>query len=171
MFLSPKKHNQLHQGDMKLMCSKTCVHNQTEQQYSKTQPSNFFTCHIPQTALTLQGPTEIEGKLLPVKLSSYWQCSMETLTGDLLLELKFVRLGILLTSFTDFLYDKLGQLRSRFFGLKRIIEHVSETWNLKGCLQVLVTVMIFWHTMRWRGLWWSGNTWMETVKGKRKLHN
>ena len=37
---------------------------------------------------------------------------METLAGDLLLGLQFVTLEILSTSFIDFLYGKLGELRS-----------------------------------------------------------
>ena len=45
---------------------------------------------------------------------------MEKLAGDLLLELKFVRLEILLPSFIDFLYEELGELRSSFLGLKRL---------------------------------------------------
>ena len=39
---------------------------------------------------------------------------MEKLAGDLLLELKFVKLEILSTSFIDFLYDELGELRLKF---------------------------------------------------------
>ena len=50
-------------------------------------------------------------------LSSYGQCSMKKLAGDLLLGLKFVKLEILSTSFIDFLYDKLGELRSRSLGV------------------------------------------------------
>ena len=42
---------------------------------------------------------------------------MEKLAGDLLLGLKFVKLEILLT-FIDFLYDILGEFRSRSLGLK-----------------------------------------------------
>ena len=44
-------------------------------------------------------------------ISSCGQCSKEKLAGDLLLGLKFVKLEILSTSFIDFLYDKLGELR------------------------------------------------------------
>ena len=47
-------------------------------------------------------------------MSSYGQCSMNKMTGDLLLGLNFVKLKILSTSIIDFLYDKLGELRSRF---------------------------------------------------------
>ena len=43
---------------------------------------------------------------------------MENMAGDLLLELKFVRLEILSTSFIDFLYEELGELRSKSLGLK-----------------------------------------------------
>ena len=43
---------------------------------------------------------------------------MEKLAGDLLLELKFVRLEVLLTSFIDFLYEELGELRSKSLALK-----------------------------------------------------
>ena len=39
---------------------------------------------------------------------------MEKLAGDLLLGLKFVRLEILSTSFIDFLYEELGELKSRW---------------------------------------------------------
>ena len=39
---------------------------------------------------------------------------MKKMTGDLLLGLNFVKLKILSTSIIDFLYDKLGELRSRF---------------------------------------------------------
>ena len=39
---------------------------------------------------------------------------MEKLAGDLLLGLKFVRLEILSTSFIDFLYKELGELRLMF---------------------------------------------------------
>ena len=45
---------------------------------------------------------------------------MEKLAGDLLLGLKFVKLEILLTSFIAFLYEELGELRSRSLGLKRL---------------------------------------------------
>ena len=45
-------------------------------------------------------------------------CSMEKLAGDLLLELKFVRLEIISTSFIDFLYEDLEELRSRYLGPK-----------------------------------------------------
>ena len=47
---------------------------------------------------------------------------MEKMAGDLLLGLKFVRLEILSTSFIDFLYDKLGELRSGSLGLKGLTE-------------------------------------------------
>ena len=46
---------------------------------------------------------------------------MEKLAGDLLLGLKFVRLEILSISFIDFLYEELGELRSRSLGLKGLI--------------------------------------------------
>ena len=48
---------------------------------------------------------------------------MENLAGDLLLGLKFVKLEILSTSFIDFLYEELGELRSRSLGLKGIIKY------------------------------------------------
>ena len=44
---------------------------------------------------------------------------MEKLVGDLLLELKFVKVEILSTSFIDFRYDKLGEIRLRSLGLKQ----------------------------------------------------
>ena len=50
---------------------------------------------------------------------------MEKLAGDLLLGLKFVKLEILSTSSIDFLYDKLGELRSRALGLKVVIVYLS----------------------------------------------
>ena len=55
-------------------------------------------------------------------IRSYVKCSMEKLIGDLLSGLKFVRLQILSTSFIDFLYDKLGELRSGSLGLKGLTE-------------------------------------------------
>ena len=45
---------------------------------------------------------------------------MEKLAGDLLLGLKFVKLEILST-FTGFLYDKLGELRLVSLGLEGLI--------------------------------------------------
>ena len=45
---------------------------------------------------------------------------MEKLAGDLLLGLKFVKLEILSTSFIDFLYEELGELRSRSLGLEEL---------------------------------------------------
>ena len=42
----------------------------------------------------------------------------EKLAGDLLLGLNFVKLEILSTSFIDFLYDKLGEFRSRALGFR-----------------------------------------------------
>ena len=51
-------------------------------------------------------------------MNSYEKCSMEKLAGDLLLGLKFVKLEILSTSLTDFLYEELGELRSRSLGLE-----------------------------------------------------
>ena len=47
-----------------------------------------------------------------------WVVQLEKLAGDLLLELKFVRLEVLLTSFIDFLYEELGELRSKYLALK-----------------------------------------------------
>ena len=46
-------------------------------------------------------------------MGSYGWYSMEKSTGDLLLGLKFVRLEILSTLLIDFLYENLGELRSR----------------------------------------------------------
>ena len=46
---------------------------------------------------------------------------MEKLAGDLLLGLKFVRLEILSTKLIDFLYDKLGELRSRSFMVEKLL--------------------------------------------------
>ena len=46
---------------------------------------------------------------------------MEKLEGDLLLELKFVKLETLSTSFIDLFYEELGELRSRSLGLKELI--------------------------------------------------
>ena len=56
-------------------------------------------------------------------MSSYGWCSMEKLAGDLLLGLKFVKLEILSTSFIDFLYEELGELRLRSLGLKGLRYH------------------------------------------------
>ena len=43
---------------------------------------------------------------------------MENLAGDLLLGLKFVKLPILPTLFMHFVQGRLGELRSRYLGLK-----------------------------------------------------
>ena len=48
-------------------------------------------------------------------LSSYGQCSVKKLAGDLLLGLKFVKLEIISTSFIDFLYDKMVGLQRYIF--------------------------------------------------------
>ena len=50
-------------------------------------------------------------------MSSYGQCSVEKLAGDLLLGLKFVKLEILSTSFIDFLYEMLGELRPEWVNI------------------------------------------------------
>ena len=52
---------------------------------------------------------------------------MEKLPGDLLLAQKFIKLEILSSSFRDFLYDKLGELRSRYLGLKFIKLEILST--------------------------------------------
>ena len=52
---------------------------------------------------------------------------MEKLAGDLLLGLKFVKLEIPSTSFIDFLYDKLGELRSRSLELKFVKLEILST--------------------------------------------
>ena len=52
---------------------------------------------------------------------------MESLAGDLLLGLKFVKLEILSTSFIDFLYDKLGELRLRSLELKFVKLEILST--------------------------------------------
>ena len=54
---------------------------------------------------------------------------MEKLAGDLLLGLKFVKLEILSTSFIDFLYEELGELRSRSLGLKGLLQEVKLVWE------------------------------------------
>ena len=59
-------------------------------------------------------------------MSSYGQCSMEKLAGDLLLGLKFVKLEILSTSFIDFLYEVLGELRSRSLGLNGLTDKLAK---------------------------------------------
>ena len=78
-------------------------------------------CH---DVLNPLGPTVIKGKLLQSSYEQLWavqyslrvavnppaKYSMKKLTGDLLLELKFVKLEILSTSFKDFLYGELGEL-------------------------------------------------------------
>ena len=46
---------------------------------------------------------------------------MEKLAGDLLLGLKCVKLEILSTSFMGFLYEELGELRSRSLEVKVIL--------------------------------------------------
>ena len=48
---------------------------------------------------------------------------MEKLAGDLLLGPKLVNLEIHSTSFMDFLYDKLGKLRSRSLDLQGLNVH------------------------------------------------
>ena len=48
---------------------------------------------------------------------------MEKLAGDLLLGLTFVRLEILSTSFIDWLYEELGELKSRSLGLSGLRMH------------------------------------------------
>ena len=60
----------------------------------------------------------IKGKFLLSSYEQLWVVQLEKLAGDLLLELKFVRLEVLLTSFIDFLYEELGELRSKSLGLK-----------------------------------------------------
>ena len=52
---------------------------------------------------------------------------MEKLAGDLLLVLKFVKLEILSTSFIDFHYEELGELRSRSLGLKGLLKYANNT--------------------------------------------
>ena len=69
-------------------------------------------------------------------MSSYGQCHMEKLAGDLWLGLKFVKLEILSTSFMDFLYDKLGELRSRSLAF------ISNVFNL---LFWNLAVLPMWH--------------------------
>ena len=61
--------------------------------------------------MAVTGSIVIKGKLLLSSYEKLWECSMEKLAGDLLLGHKFVKLEILSTSFIDFLYDKLGELR------------------------------------------------------------
>ena len=53
--------------------------------------------------------------------------------GDFLLGLKFVKPEILSTSFIDFLYDKLGELKSRTLGQnKEATEAVKSTLAIKN---------------------------------------
>ena len=59
-------------------------------------------------------------------ISSYGWYSMEKLAGDLLLEPEF-SLGILSTSFIDFLYGKLGELRSSSLSLE---ESLVFSWKV-----------------------------------------
>ena len=54
---------------------------------------------------------------------------MEKLAGDLSLGLKFVKLEILSTSSIDFLYNKLGELRSRSLGLQFVKLEILSTWS------------------------------------------
>ena len=52
---------------------------------------------------------------------------MEKLAGDLLLGLKCVKLEILSTSFIYFLYEELGELRSRSLGLQFVKLEILST--------------------------------------------
>ena len=60
----------------------------------------------------------IKGKLLLSSYKQLWVVQYEEIGSDLLLGLKFVKLEILSTSFIDFLFEELGELRSRSSGLK-----------------------------------------------------
>ena len=51
-------------------------------------------------------------------IASYVWYSMEKLADDLLFGLKLVKLSILLTLFSHFVQSRLGELRSRYLGLK-----------------------------------------------------
>ena len=65
-------------------------------------------------------------QLLSLSLSRLF-AAKENLWDQGLLELKFLRLEILSTSFIDFLYEGLGELRSRSLGLKGYDkDHLSE---------------------------------------------
>ena len=58
-------------------------------------------------------PNSDQRQTSPVMLGAVMgQCSMEKSSGDLLLGLKLLKLEILSTSFIDFLYGTLGELRS-----------------------------------------------------------
>ena len=68
-------------------------------------------------------PNSDQRQISPVKLWGVMGSAvMEKLAGDLLLGLKFLRLEILPTSFIDFLYEGLEELRSRYLGLKLLGE-------------------------------------------------
>ena len=54
--------------------------------------------------------------------ASYVWYSMENLAGDLLFGLKFVKLSILPTFFIHFVEHRLGELRSRYLGMKGTTE-------------------------------------------------
>ena len=60
-------------------------------------------------------------------MASYGQYSKEKMDSNLLLGLEFVKLEILSTSFIDFLYDKLGELRSRSLELKFVKLEILST--------------------------------------------
>ena len=53
-------------------------------------------------------------------IASYVCYSGEKLAGDLLFGLKFVKLSILPTLFIHFVWHSLGELRSRYLGIKRL---------------------------------------------------
>ena len=70
-----------------------------------------------------------------IQCCQWLSAAQEKLEGHLLLELKFVRLQILSISFRYFLYEELGELRSRSLsleGLRLVISHDIQRFSNEG---------------------------------------
>ena len=66
--------------------------------------------------------------------------TMEKLAGDLLSELKFVEVSILPTLFIHFVQHRLGELRSRYLGIKGLIYNIlgKDGWERTAWSMIII---------------------------------
>ena len=60
---------------------------------------------------------------------------MYKMAGDLLLRPELIKVSLLTTQLIDFLFEKLGELRSSSLGLRRLMQIFGMVPDIKACSQ------------------------------------
>ena len=90
----------------------------SQERYTKDEQI-ILNMHITRTSYQLNPfSAQLWSAVIFSSISSYEKCNVKKLAGDLLLGLELVKVSVLPTQLIDFLYERLGELRSRSLRIK-----------------------------------------------------